>query len=167
MANHLTINGLAPTIQNLRSLPADIGGKGGGPLRGALFAATRIIRDEAVTLAPIGTGTPNPGNLRRNIFIYRDRNPRGSTGAAERYIISVRTGRKGLKRFKVSGSLRALTGGDAWYWFWVEFGTSKQPAKPFMRPAFESMKRRALIVFGRELRIGVSKVAKRAARRVS
>jgi HK97 gp10 family phage protein len=148
----------------LVELPKQLAGKNGGPVRGALFAAGRIIRDEAINLAPIGKGTPNPGNLRKQIFIYRDRNPRASTGAVERYLISVRTGRKVKRRFQVSGGTRALTGGDAWYWFWVEFGTSKQKAQPFMRPAFESQKRRALATFIRELRTGVRKIAARAKR---
>lgn len=163
MAEHVSIRGLEKTIIAMKEMGA-LAGKNGGPVKGALFAATRIIRDEAVALAPVGKDTPVPGNLRKNIFIYRDRNPKASTGATERYLISVRTGRKGLKRFKISGGLRALTGGDAWYWFWVEFGNSKMPARPFMRPAFESMKRRALVVFGRELRIGVEKLAARQRR---
>jgi HK97 gp10 family phage protein len=29
---------------------------------------------------------------------------------------------------------------DAWYAHFVEFGTSKMAARPFMRPAFESRK---------------------------
>jgi HK97 gp10 family phage protein len=161
MAEHVSIHGLDKTVAALRALPVAISGKNGGPLRGALFAATRLIRDEAIARAPIGKSTVKPGNLRRNIFAYRDPNPRASTGAAERFIISVRTGRKGTRRFRVGGGTRVLTGGDAWYWFWVEFGTSKMPARPFMRPAFESQKRRALIVFGRELRVGVQKAVAR------
>ncbi|MCB1567827.1 MAG: HK97 gp10 family phage protein [Xanthomonadales bacterium] len=163
MAELISIRGLEKTVKALRSLPAELGSKGGGPIRGALFAAGRLIRDDAQSRAPIGNGTPKPGNLRANIFLYRDRNPQ-SSGAAEHYIIGVRTGRKlsRKRKFKFSGGLRVLTGGDAWYWFWVEFGTKKQPAQPFMRPAFEANKRRAVVVFGRELRKMVSKAAARA-----
>ena len=33
---------------------------------------------------------------------------------------------------------------DAWYWRFVEFGTVKMPARPFLRPAFEGKKREAV-----------------------
>ena len=32
---------------------------------------------------------------------------------------------------------------DPYYWRFVEFGTSKMPAKPFLRPAFEQTKEQA------------------------
>lgn len=31
----------------------------------------------------------------------------------------------------------------AWYWFFVEFGTSKQSANPFLRAAFDAKKKQA------------------------
>jgi HK97 gp10 family phage protein len=164
VAEHVHLHGLERTVRTLRELPSRLSGKNGGPVRGALFAAGRMIRDEAILRAPIGSKTPNPGNLRKQVFIFRDKNPRASTGAAERYIISVRTGRKAKARFKGSGGLRALTGGDAWYWFWVEFGTSKMKARPFMRPAFESRKRDALAVFSRDLSAGVRRLAAKVKR---
>lgn len=163
MAEHVSIRGLDATIRALLSLPAALGSKGGGPVRGALFAAAREIRDDAKARAPIGSSTPNPGNLRAQVFVKRDPNPQ-SRGAAERYIISVRSGRRGLFSARVGSATRALTRQDAYYWWYVEFGTSKQAAKPFLRPAFEANKRRAVLVFGRELRKGVGRAAERARR---
>jgi HK97 gp10 family phage protein len=34
-------------------------------------------------------------------------------------------------------------GTDAYYWRFLEFGTVKRPATPFLRPAFESNKQKA------------------------
>jgi HK97 gp10 family phage protein len=44
-----------------------------------------------------------------------------------------------------------------YYWRFLEFGTSKMPARPFMRPAFEENKRRALDIIIRETKDGVEK----------
>lgn len=163
MAEHISIRGLDATIKALQALPVELGSKGGGPVRGALFAASREIRDDAKSRAPVGKSTPNPGNLRAQVFVKRDPNPK-AIGATEHYIISVRSGRRGLFSARVGGATRALTRQDAFYWWYVEFGTSKQPAQPFLRPAFEANKRRAVLVFGRELRKSVSKATARARR---
>jgi HK97 gp10 family phage protein len=160
MAEFVKITGLDQTIKNLRALPRAISGKNGGPLRGALFAAGRVLKQETIQNAPVGVGTPSPGNLRDNIFLSRDRSPQ-KVGAAEHYVLSVRTGRKGLRRLRIGKGTRSLTGGDAWYWFWVEFGTSKQPPQSFMRNAFEAKKMAALDEFKRQMIRGVSLAAAR------
>lgn len=163
-SSHVTISGLAEIVSALRALPPELGSKGGGPIRGALFAATKIIRDAARDNAPRGEGTPSPGNLKRQIYAYRDRNPRGSTGAAERYVISVRKGRRGRRSRKhenygqpASRSSINVIAGDAYYWFFVEFGTVHQPAQSYMRRAFEENKERAVVRFTAELQRGVNR----------
>jgi HK97 gp10 family phage protein len=168
---YVTVTGLGTCVKRLRALPRALSGAKGGPIRGALFAATKTIRDEARRLAPVGTGTPLPGNLRRQIFAYRDRNPRAS-GAAERYIISIRTGRrrtnKVLRQFgapSVQSAIRAI-GGDAFYWRFVEFGTVKQPAQSFMRNAFETQKRTAIAVFTHEFSRGLDRAVQVLTRQI-
>lgn len=44
-----------------------------------------------------------------------------------------RSGRVGLT-YRTGGS-KANPGGDTWYWRFIEFGTRRARAKPFMRPA--------------------------------
>jgi HK97 gp10 family phage protein len=162
MAEFVKITGLDKTVAALRALPREISGKNGGPMRGALFAAARAMRDEAIRLAPEDTG-----NLKRNIFAYRDRNP-AMVGANEHYIVAVRTGRltKRIKRAyrlgRISPRLRAVGGGDAWYGLFVEFGTARMSAKPYLRPAFESRKNDVVGIFSRELAKGVDRAVARA-----
>lgn len=160
MAEHVTLRGLNQTIEAFKLLPREAR----SPLRGALFAAGRVIRDEARKNAPVGRGTPMPGNLRKQIFLARDRNP-GALGLAEHYFISVRTGRKGLSRLKLGQALRSIAGNDAWYWIFVEFGTSKQKAQAPIRRAFESQAMQAIEVFKREFQKGVPRAAARANQR--
>ena len=51
---------------------------------------------------------------------------------------------------------------DAFYWWFVEFGTEKMGATPFLRRAFESGKARFVSDFAKELAKGVESAAKRA-----
>ncbi|HIH5871648.1 TPA: HK97-gp10 family putative phage morphogenesis protein [Proteus mirabilis] len=48
---------------------------------------------------------------------------------------------KKITAFKqATGKNAALNPNDPFYWWFVEFGTSKMPAQPFMRPGFEAKK---------------------------
>lgn len=163
----IQLTGLDEAIKALRALPAEFGSKGGGPIRKALYRAALPMRKFAESKAPIDTG-----NLSANVYIYRDRNPKGSTGATERYVIGVRTRKRARAKTqtaklnrqlgRISKSLRAK--GDAYYWFMVEFGTSKQRAQPFMRPAFEIHKNIAVNIFTREMKTQVAAAVNQARR---
>ena len=48
--------------------------------------------------------------------------------------------------------------GKTFYGAFVEYGTSKKPANPFIRPAFDSESGRAEMVLRRELKIGIESV---------
>lgn len=166
MATFAKVHGLAQTVAALRALPAQFASKNGGPIRSALFMAARPMRNDAQARAPVDSG-----NLRLNVYLWRDRNPQAS-GATERYLISVRSKRgragraakgrlnRGLLRVGRNFAIR----GDAWYGRLVEFGTEKMRAQPFMRPAFEGGKQRVVTDFGNGLRKGVDAAVERARR---
>jgi HK97 gp10 family phage protein len=102
-------------------------------LRNALSAGARIFRDDAKRLAPVlslpvqsgGKLVRKPGTLRNAISIRSSKVARanGQVGL----FINVRPA-KGVNRGAKSPS-------DPFYWRFVEFGTRKMPAKPFLRPA--------------------------------
>ena len=48
---------------------------------------------------------------------------------------------------------------DPYYWRFVEFGTSKMPAKPFLRPAFEQTKEKAATEIITTLKRGIEEEA--------
>lgn len=160
------VRGLTGVASRLRALPRELSSKRGGPVRFALFAAAKIIRDEIIKRAPKGVGTPLPGNLKKQIFAYRDRDPQ-SAGATERYIISVRHPRRRRptrRQVQIFGAIGQrsplnIIGGDAFYWRFVEFGTIKQPAQSFMRNGFETSKHLALRKFTVSLDEGVERAA--------
>lgn len=106
---------------------------GESTLRSAGVAGAKVFQEEAKIRVPVSTGV-----IKNNIIIKRAEEK--SNGAQKQtYLVTVRTGKKNAE-------------GDAFYWRFVEFGTSKVAAQPFMRPAFEAMKRRALEAMRQRMR---------------
>lgn len=166
-----SVQGLSELLRAMEQLPREIASKNGGILRRALFAAAKVIRDEARITAPKRTGL-----LSQHVIAYRDRNPGasdmphfGMAAGGERYLIGVRRikkkyGENRENRRKRRAGQSYTRDGSAFYWRFLEFGTAKMAAKPFMRPAFEARKYEALSVFKaaleRGVRLAVKKVAK-------
>src|SRR5438045_2344321 len=165
MPEFANVHGLKETVAALRALPSQFASKNGGPMRAALFKAAKPMRDDAIVRAPVDTF-----NLKANIYLYRDRNP-AAAGANERYIIGVRQKRRKYARSELNRRLGRIgksyrIRGDAYYWWFVEFGTEKMPAanggRGFLRPAFESGKAAFVSTFAAELAKGVESAARRA-----
>ena len=126
----ISITGLAELEKNLLAFPDKIAKR---ILSGAIRAGAVVIQKEARNLAPVsdaphklGKGSKaviiNPGHLKRNIKVRLA--PRKSRTVPIEYWVYV--------------------SGKAWYWKFVEFGTSKMSGQPFMRPAFDGNKAEAL-----------------------
>lgn len=56
---------------------------------------------------------------------------------------------------------------DHFYMAFIEWGTARQPARPFMRPAWDRNKEQALVTFNDELITAVERAAERRARRLA
>lgn len=54
--------------------------------------------------------------------------------------------------------------GDEFYGAFHEFGTKKMPARPFIRPAFEANKARAVKIVGEAIKLGLEDVARGASK---
>lgn len=141
MANleSVKIDGLDQLAQALRELPKRVARNG---LRGAVYAGAKVIRDEAklkapVATAPLGADQPPQGTLKRSIIMKQV--PELSSEQKQTFFVTVRHGKKYRKQGK-NGNLSQ----DAWYWRFVEFGTVKMTARPFLRPAFEGKKYEAV-----------------------
>lgn len=160
MADYQHIKGLAELAAKLHALPDKLAKK---HLAGAMVAGAAVIRDEARTLAPVYTGPvsqghPPPGTLRRAVILKRI--PERSSRDRQVVYVVVRHGKKFSRVFKKKkGVLQASVNLDAFYWRFVEFGTAKMAARPFMRPAFEAKKRAAVEVIAARLRAGMEEIA--------
>ncbi|MCA3068116.1 MAG: HK97 gp10 family phage protein [Rhodocyclaceae bacterium] len=140
--------------------------------RGAVAAGAALIRDAARANVPVRSG-------KLKAAIYSAWIREASSRERQSFFVSVRRGKKYQPRMKVSkaGRQRATKDLDAYYWTWIEFGhiatgakikggararakardKLKQsgatfvPARPFLRPAFESNKMKAIEVIRAEL----------------
>ena len=154
----IKVEGLAELAKALKALPPEIAGKNGGPLRRAIGHAAVVIRDDARRRAPVDTG-----NLRDNIIAVRKRkSPQGTEG----YFVEVRRKRRkyantraNRRKGRVGKTYENL--GEAYYGMFVELGTAKMPAQPFLRPAFESKKTEAVETFRVELAKGIEQAARK------
>jgi HK97 gp10 family phage protein len=130
------VTGLKELNEALRALPDRIARN---VLRASVSAGAAVIRKEVKARAPVYTGPvqkghPPPGTLKRAVFQKQAREL--SSLIRQNFIVGVRHGKA-----RADKKGRTL---DAFYWRFVEFGTEKMAARPFMRPAFEAKKNAAV-----------------------
>ncbi len=96
-------------------------------MRDSTRAAAKVFKDEAVKRAPQRTG-----KMKKNIVVLtqRDRNGDISSGVHVRGT-NPRTGNS-------DNSMKASNARNAFYWRFVELGTSNMTAIPFIRPAYDA-----------------------------
>lgn len=119
-----------------------------GAVRPAAQAGAQVFYNEVRQRAPVSDKphstkdkkqTYQPGNLRAAIYqAYMDKES-GQERAS----------------YRVSWNKR-----DAFYARFVEFGTSKMPARPFLRPAFDAVQNKALQAVNARMLAEVSKANK-------
>lgn len=142
MANlSVKVTGLKELGQALENLGRKTKNKLGAK---AMRKGGTIIRDQARANAPmLKEKVPHRkrGTLKKHIVASTKPQKDGSI----RTIIFVRQ----LKTSKVlefkgkTGKSGAYNPNDPFYWRFVEFGTSKMPAQPFLQPAFSTKKEQA------------------------
>lgn len=135
MSELRNVQGLSDCLASLKALPKELRKKG---LGAATNAATVVVRDEARRLAPeysgpVGRYHPPPGTLRKAIILKRA--SENCTDQREAYVVTVRRGKaaKQIKKGKMMGLYL-----DAYYWFWVEFGSMNNRPIHYMRDAFKN-----------------------------
>ena len=103
-------------------------------LQSSLRQGANVIRDEAKALAPVATG-----KLAASIKV---RKVGRSTGDSVHMVV---------------------TTGDAFWGNFLEFGTGRQPARPFMRPALDATGGAALVKIGKAMGRGIEREARKLA----
>jgi len=148
-------------IDLLKSLPAEIVSKRGGPVKKALRkGALVILQAEKANLNAIisedrAKGYAEPtGLLEGSLIVTRGQPP--FTGKGERYLVRVkkkvyaRRGKRPVSTLKVAQLL--------------EYGSSHQPARPFIRAAFKSSAREAIQTVEYELHSQLATILSRLAK---
>jgi HK97 gp10 family phage protein len=144
----VSIHGAREIEKVLQMLPDRVAKK---VIEGAVRQGANVIRAEARRRAPVRA---EPGVKKRS-------KSRGTLPGFLKASISV-------KKIKQSPALvhLAVSVGRAFWGMFYEFGTRHQPARPFMRPAFDSAGGRALQKIGEWLGKGIDKEAAKLAREV-
>lgn len=125
-------------------------------LRSAVSNGAALIRDEAKAKAPQSSagdksaGQSPSGTLKRAIAIKRDRDQKDIFNA--KYSVFVRSNAN-------TKSVKAYGRTDAFYARFLEFGTSKMSARPFLRPAFDQRKADAITAIGARLDEKIQQIA--------
>lgn len=133
-----TVLGLDELSKKLKEMPVKLARNG---LRAAVNAGAEVIRKDAMTRVPVLTG-------RLKKALYKKQIREKSSASQQTFFVGVRNGKKYKKADK-----------DAYYWRFLEFGTSKLPAKPFLRPAFDSKKNQAVTEIAKKLKERIDKYA--------
>lgn len=129
MAKSFTIkvDGLADLGARMKGLSKDVNTRIG---RAATAAGAGVIRKSAQAKVPVDTG-----NLKKNIIVKRI--PQGESSLTSEHIVTVRQG-------KLTDKQKGAGLQDAYYGRFVEHGTSKMPARPYLRPAYDQDKQKAV-----------------------
>lgn len=131
------LTGLAPKLQN-------------NLVRGALRAGAAVIAEEARNRAPMHTGQLK-ASIRVSTRVINGR-PVALVKAGDRYRVFAGKGRATKNPYRSIGASGCVNYHAAFYAHFIEFGTSKMAAKPFLRPAFEAKKEPAVEAFAEYLR---------------
>jgi HK97 gp10 family phage protein len=159
MAEYTYVKGADQIVANMRSLTDKLRKS---ILRKSVVAGAYAVRDAARSKAPVRTG-----RMRDAIIIKLI--PEKTTQWQVTYYVTVRSGKR-FKNIRVRVRDGAEFGvrkysfrtydGTAPYWRIVEFGLGNTPAQPFMRPAFNENKDRALGIITLYLREGIDQSAR-------
>ena len=154
MASSVTIKveGLKDRGAALGRLAGDMAGK---IARAAPNAGAQVVKKAAIANAPMSDQPhqlgvrkdqiAQPGNLKKNIIVKRL--PPAERTVTEEHIVTVRHG---------SGKVPK----DAFYGRFVEFGTAKMAARPFLRPALDNNKQAVIDAMKARLKQRIDKANK-------
>jgi HK97 gp10 family phage protein len=142
----IKVEGLKDFERAMKEIPEKVAKK---YLRGAVSQMGIVVRDAVRANAPVETGL-----LRRNIIYTRSRSMSGEGRESVSVMVRQKTKRYSDNRSNRRAGKAGKTykvDGDAYYWKFLEFGTSKMPKRPFFRQAFEGSKMEAIEAFKNRL----------------
>lgn len=160
----IKIEGLNELRRALRDLP---GATQARVLANAVASGARVIRNDARDKAPVLAAPAAhrvAGTVRDAIRATRGVR-RGSEASA--FVSVRRLSKKQVRKFKAAQAAlgRKIAGAvnpaDPFYWRFLEFGTAKMAARPFLRPAFDTRKEAAALQIKEALRAGIEREAQR------
>jgi len=152
----MKLTGLDGVLETLKSLPSEVVSKRGGPVKSALRKGALVILKAERQALQIATANAtdsgkreSTGFLLKNLIASRGKAP--TTGKGERYLVRVRRKSYPDRTGKPVTTLKTAQ--------LLEYGSSQQPAEPWIRPAFLANARVAIETIERETVRAVDRVA--------
>jgi HK97 gp10 family phage protein len=144
----IKITGLEQIQKNLKLLPMEVRDKG------AKFAARKaanLIKKAAQANASKLDDPLTATEISKNIAVRYSPKVFKTTGNLV-FRIGVLGGAKGYAKAsgEVEGKGKSNPGGDTYYWRFIEFGTSKVAARPFLQPAMRDNAQAATNEFSKQ-----------------
>lgn len=156
MKTEMHLHGMDDVLELLRSLPPEIVARRGGPVRAALRKAAGVIHRQALANLRANTAATSDGarrtsigHLEKQVVVTRGKEPFGGRG--ERYLVRVR--RKAYPNRSDVSTLKTAQ--------LLEYGSSQQPAEPWLRPAVVARGQEAINAATRELVAAVERAARK------
>lgn len=140
----IQISGLQDLGRRMKALSVDMQNK---VTRAATAAGAGVVRKAARAKAPRDTG-----NLAAALVMKRVR----QSSLTQEYVVAVRKGK--TRDVKAAKKGAGKLGQDAYYGGFVEFGTVKMPARPFLRPALAESVEPATEAIKKRLKARLDKV---------
>lgn len=145
MATTIKVEGLKELGERMQNLSRDINKR---VATAATASAARVVRN--ATKANIDAlQLVDTGNMRAAVAVQKSKR----TQLTSEHRVGVKSG-GGYRAGDIAGGktsdVKAAKSGagrlgvDAYYWRFLEFGTVKRPASPFLRPGFENNKNKAV-----------------------
>lgn len=154
-AFRFNLEGVPELQAKLKSVREDVRYRGG---RFALRKAANLVRDKAKSKADSLDDPATARTISDNIVVRWSGRTFRQTGD-----LHFRIGVKGGGRTR-GANPDTGAGGATPHWHFLELGTSRQAATPFMRPALEDNAQQAGAVFVREYKKAIDRAIKRAQR---
>lgn len=130
ISTSLDFSGLADIAKDLETLSRAENNK---VLRDATRAGAQVLKEEVENLAPVKTG-----KMKKNVVVVTQKGRRRGeiTSGVHIRVVNPDTGNS-------DNTMKADNPRNAFYWRFVELGTSSMPAHPFVRPAFDNRQEEA------------------------
>ena len=158
MKVEMQLSGLDGVLETLKKLPPEVVSKSGGPVKSALRKGAQVIQREAALNIARATDIlgsddhTSTGLLLKSLIVSRGKAP--LSGKGERYLVRIKRNTYQRKGKAVTTLKTAQL---------LEYGSSLQPAEPWLRPAFNTKAPQAIRTIEAELLKGID----RAIRKVS
>lgn len=149
----IKLEGADSIVSMLKSLPAEVVSKRGGPVKLALAKGARVIRKEVAKNLEQATadGDESTGLLKQSLIVSRGKQP--NTGKGERYLVRFKRKTYPDRKGKPVTTLKTAQ--------ILEYGSEKQKAEPFIRPAAVSKAQEAIKTINDDLLARIDKIVQK------